>query len=192
MHSMDRALSLSVGAVATAVALVGCAAGTRDTDRATARPAREFGVVVPPPPAAVDDAPAAAPSPTFEPLPPAAAAAPSAAAAPPSAARPASPLPNVVRFGEDAYLPGPGADAVLRAHAERLKADPTRRLLLKGHGDGHGSVRYNRALAEKRAEMVARALRREGVSPRQLTVIGIGDDTDPNAPEVRRVFLIER
>jgi outer membrane protein OmpA-like peptidoglycan-associated protein len=101
-------------------------------------------------------------------------------------------LPRIVVFGRDAYLPDPGADALLRAHAEHLRADPRLRLLLKGHGDARGSVHYNQALAAKRAEVVARALRSYGVAAWQLTQIAIGDDTDPDGPDVQRVVLIYR
>ena len=66
-----------------------------------------------------------------------------------------------------------------------------RMVLLKGHGDALGTVHYNRALAAKRAEMVAKALLGHGVAERQLTQV-IGDDDDPNSPEVRRVELIYR
>jgi outer membrane protein OmpA-like peptidoglycan-associated protein len=103
-----------------------------------------------------------------------------------------SPLVSIVRFGSDAFVPEPEFDALLRAHAERLKADPRLRLLLKGHGDARGTEHYNQALAAKRADTVARALRRYGVDASQLTTIAIGDDTDPDGPDVRRVVLIYR
>jgi peptidoglycan-associated lipoprotein len=102
------------------------------------------------------------------------------------------PLASVVRFGSDAFLPEPGSDALLRAHAEQLKADPRRRLLLKGHGDARGTIHYNQALAAKRADTVARALRAYGVDASQLTLIAIGDDSEPDGPDVRRVVLIYR
>jgi peptidoglycan-associated lipoprotein len=100
-------------------------------------------------------------------------------------------LPNIVHFSVDAYQPDPSYDASLRAHATQLKANPNRRLLIKGHGDALGSVHYNRALAAKRAEVVAKALLGYGVPARQL-IQEIGDDDDPSSPQVRRVELIYR
>ena len=105
-----------------------------------------------------------------------------------SSAPPAS-LPTVVRYAVDAYLPDEAFDASLRAHAKQLKADPKLHLLIKGHGDARGSVHYNRALAAKRAEMIAKQLLGYGVPMQQLTQV-IGDDHDPNSPDVRRVELI--
>ena len=100
-------------------------------------------------------------------------------------------LPTMVHYSVDAYQPDPSFDASLRAHAKQLKADPSLRLLIKGHGDARGSVHYNRALAAKRAEMVAKALIGYVVATHQLTQV-IGDDDDPNSPNVRRVELIYR
>ena len=104
---------------------------------------------------------------------------------------PAASLPNVVRYSVDAYLPDAAFDGTLRAHAKQLKADPKLHLLIKGHGDARGSVHYNRALAAKRAEMIAKQLLGYGVPMQQLTQV-IGDDPDPNSPDVRRVELIYR
>jgi outer membrane protein OmpA-like peptidoglycan-associated protein len=104
---------------------------------------------------------------------------------------PAASLPNIVRYAVDAYLPDPAFDASLRAHAKQLKADPNLHLLIKGHGDARGGVHYNRALAAKRAEVVAKLLLGYGVATQQLSQV-ISDDHDPNSPDVRRVELIYR
>jgi len=58
--------------------------------------------------------------------------------------------------------------AKLRLHAERLKDDPEKRVLLVGHTDDLGSRNYNLALAEERILSVSKLLRRYGVSPRQI------------------------
>ena len=104
---------------------------------------------------------------------------------------PAASLPSVVRYSVDAYLPDAAFDAALRAHAKQLKADRNLHLLIKGHGDGRGSVHYNRALAAKRAEMVAKQLLGYGVPTQQLSQ-AIGDNHDPDSPDLRRVELIYR
>jgi outer membrane protein OmpA-like peptidoglycan-associated protein len=100
-------------------------------------------------------------------------------------------LPNIVRYSLDAYRPDPSFDASLRAHAEQLRADPNLQLFIMGHGDARGSIHYKRALAAKRAEMIARALIHHGVPARQLTQV-IGEDNDRESPGVGRVELIYR
>lgn len=101
-------------------------------------------------------------------------------------------LPNVIQFGTDAYLPDPEFDSLLQAHAEELKAEPRRRVLLKGHGDATGGARYSLALAAKRAEMVAKALRNLGVDAGQLEILAVPDDGDADTATTRRVELIYR
>ena len=195
---MDRVVCHSMG-VLLAITLSGCSFGNLGGERegAAPRPRTEVGVVVPTPPAVAPEE-TATPSPQPRPSSPSVEPTivitpilPTPAPARQDGAIAESRLSNMVRFSEDAYLPDAGSEALLRAHAEQLKADRSRRLLLKGHGDGHGSVHYNQALAAKRAEMVAKALRGYGVAAQQLTEIAIGDD-GPNAPEVRRVVLIYR
>jgi outer membrane protein OmpA-like peptidoglycan-associated protein len=215
-----RKIHEAIGALAAAGALSGCALSAGDRDRHLTLSAPPAPPNLPAPvqaPARLPSPPvqgvvvAALPPPTPPPPPPPAPPpAPPAIAAPVAVAQPvvAVPLPgtpsavapvidplpltSVVRFGSDAFLPEPGSDALLRAHAEQLKADPRRRLLLKGHGDGRGTVHYNQALAAKRADTVARALRAYGADAWQLTLIAIGDDSDPDGPDVRRVVLIYR
>jgi peptidoglycan-associated lipoprotein len=170
---MNRAISLSLGAVLAASSLSGCFLGLLKVQRDPSTP-----------PAPVVDAivkvvrPDQSPARRSEP-------------APVQAGSFTPPLSNVVRYSVDAYQPDPAFDALLRTHAKQLKADRSLRLLVKGHGDALGSVDYNRALAAKRAELVAKALRGYGVAAHQLTQ-QISDDDDPNSPEVRRVELIYR
>lgn len=193
---MDRTTCHSIGAALSACVLSGCVSAPQHAG--TTPPARtEVGVVVAPRPALMPDQPPAQPEVLVPVAPPVVATpVPAASTTPATTAIPATALPqplmDTVRFGVDAYQPDARAQAVLRAHAEQLKADPRRRLLLKGHGDAIGSVPYNRALAAKRAEMVAKVLRGYGVADRQLTEIAIGDDSDPDSPDVRRVVLIYR
>lgn len=133
----------------------------------------------------------AAPAPAAEALPvrPPASIEPTVVAAAPPTALP-RPLPNVIRFGNDAYRPDREFDLLLQAHAEQLKADPRRRLLLKGHGDATGGLRYSQALAAKRAETVAKALRDYGADAAQLEILAMADDGD--GANTHRVELIYR
>jgi outer membrane protein OmpA-like peptidoglycan-associated protein len=182
---MSRAICFSLGTAITASALSGCFFGLLDVQRDRSVP-----------PAPVVDATVKVVRPPAQALarrsePPPLVATPIAIAPAAQVSTVTPPLSNVVHFSVDAYQPDPAFDASLRAHAKQLKADPKLHLLLKGHGDALGTVHYNRALAAKRAEMVAKALLGHGVAERQLTQV-IGDDDDPNSPEVRRVELIYR
>ena len=185
---MNRAICMSLGAWLAASSLSGCFFGLLHVERDPSTP-----------PAPVVDAtvkvvrPAQAPARRSEP--PSAVATdtevPIEAAPAGQAGTLASPLSNIVRYSVDAYQPHPAFDALLREHAARLKADRNLRLLIKGYGDGRGTVHYNQALAAKRAEMVAKALLRHGVAARQLTQV-IGENDDPNSPDLRRVELTYR
>lgn len=154
-------------------------------------------LAAPPPPAASATVPAAAaePPPAVAEL-PAPAAAPAVASpppAPPSVLPPARPPSTSIHFGNDAYLVRPEFDAMLKAHAEYLKAHPQLRLQVRGHTDARGSQDYNRALAAKRAEMVVKALRSHGVDASQLAPVSLGKSGQADGPGSagdRRVELV--
>jgi peptidoglycan-associated lipoprotein len=187
-HSMFKALCCS----AAAATLSGCFFGNLTLHREIARAQQrvEPRVVAP---QVVEVAPETAAAPAAEALPvrlptPIE---PAVVAAAPATALPMD-LPNVIRFGNDAYLPAREFESVLQAHAEQLKADPRRRLLLKGHGDAVGGLRYSQALAAKRAETVAKALRSYGADAMQIEVLAMADDGFGDASNTRRVELIYR
>lgn len=181
---MNRAICTSLGAALAASSLSGCFFGLLQVQRDPSIP-----------PAPVVDAtvkavrPARASARPPEPAPASAAKHIATSAVQASSLGPAPT--NILRYSVDAYQPDPAFDASLRAHARQLKADPNLHLLIKGHGDARGGVHYNRALAAKRAEVVAKVLLGYGVAARQLTQV-IGDDDDPDSPDVRRVELIYR
>jgi peptidoglycan-associated lipoprotein len=133
----------------------------------------------PPPPVAVEPAPPPAPAPVAAP-----------AAAPP----PPQP-PGVIYFEPDVYRIAPQYRPMLEEHARRLKADPALRLRVEAHADPEGGADYNRALTEKRAETVVKALRALGVDPRQLEArahgAGRAEPSDPSDwARSRRVELV--
>lgn len=87
----------------------------------------------------------------------------------------------------------------LLAHAERLKADPKRVLMLVGHTDDQGSRSYKLAIAQGRVDAVFQALRRLGVPARQLQrypvgreKTGAGCTTAECLKAMRRVELVYR
>jgi outer membrane protein OmpA-like peptidoglycan-associated protein len=68
----------------------------------------------------------------------------------------------------------PGADLTLDRLANFMKSNPQARVVIEGHTDSRGSDEYNDALSERRADAVAAALVRRGVSPDSVTSVGRG------------------
>ena len=181
---------------ATGVALAGCSYSQPSLHKAPVRDAKPAPVYQAPGPAAVPDGRAAVPAPA--PAPPPAAAPPPAPAEPPPAPpaqAAAESLPNTIYFQPDVYRVAPEYRGMLEEHAKRLKADPSLRLRVEAHADPEGGADYNRALTEKRAETVVKALRGLGVDARQLEVRALGAERSDRATSsdwsrARRVELI--
>lgn len=73
----------------------------------------------------------------------------------------------------DVDLPG---QQKLRAHAQRLQANPELVVTLIGHTDNLGSRAYNMAIAEKRIEGVSALLRSYGVAKKQIRRYAVGSE----------------
>ena len=73
----------------------------------------------------------------------------------------------------DVDLPG---QQKLRAHAQRLQANPELVVTLIGHTDNLGSRAYNVAIAEKRIEGVSALLRSYGVAKKQIRHYAVGSE----------------
>lgn len=65
---------------------------------------------------------------------------------------------------------------VLRAHANQMVKNASKRVTIEGHCDERGSREYNMALGERRANMVKRFMVAEGVSDSQITTISYGEE----------------
>ncbi|HET7649382.1 MAG TPA: peptidoglycan-associated lipoprotein Pal [Gammaproteobacteria bacterium] len=143
--------------------------------------------------------------------PPAPAPAPSTATAPAAATAQApaqaqiSPLddPNsvlaqrVVYFDFDKSNIKPEFLDVLTAHAKYLIAHPDQKMRIEGYTDERGTVEYNIALGDRRAQAVRRFLLFQGVNPGQLTTVSYGEShpADPGHDEAawaknRRAVLV--
>jgi peptidoglycan-associated lipoprotein len=83
---------------------------------------------------------------------------------------------TLVYFGYDRSEIRPEFKDVLNAHAEYLQANPAARMVLEGHCDERGTVEYNLALGERRANTVKRYLIVQGVNPGQLTSVSFGEE----------------
>jgi outer membrane protein OmpA-like peptidoglycan-associated protein len=70
---------------------------------------------------------------------------------------------------------GPEARAQLDRIARSLSEDPTLRVIVEGHADGHGPPERNQELSRRRADRVARYLESRGVARARVTVRGLGE-----------------
>ena len=123
-----------------------------------------------------------------KPVAPAASTAPVAAAAatPPPAQQAApqvSPLddPNsplaqrVVYFDFDKSDIKPEFLDTLTAHAKYLVANPSQKIRIEGYTDERGTVEYNIALGDRRAQAVRRFMLFQGVNADQITTVSYGE-----------------
>jgi len=83
---------------------------------------------------------------------------------------------TTIYFGYDRSEIRPEFKDVLNAHAEYLVANPQARVVLEGHCDERGTVEYNLALGERRANTVKRYLIVQGANPSQLESISFGEE----------------
>jgi peptidoglycan-associated lipoprotein len=83
---------------------------------------------------------------------------------------------TVIYFGFDRSEIRPEFKDILNAHAAYLVANPQANVSLEGHCDERGTVEYNLALGERRANTVKRYLVVQGVNPSQLESVSYGEE----------------
>jgi len=83
---------------------------------------------------------------------------------------------TTVYFGFDRSEIRPEFKDILNAHAAYLVANPQARVVVEGHCDERGTVEYNLALGERRADTVKRYLVVQGVNPSQLESVSYGEE----------------
>jgi peptidoglycan-associated lipoprotein len=200
-HTTRFAASAAAVVLAAGLAASGCARRTQTATSPTAIPG-------PRPVAAASPAPRPAPGApvTSAPIPSspvAPGAGPAPVAAPPAAESPAPGTPSY----STAYPPGSSFTApvdrrsrldaiyfdfdqaelkpeyrrVLETNAEWLRRNPAVRIQIEGHCDERGSVQYNLALGERRAESAKRYLESLGVDGNRMQTISYGEER-PAAP----------
>jgi peptidoglycan-associated lipoprotein len=81
-----------------------------------------------------------------------------------------------VFFDYDRYNLRDDARRTLDANAKVLLADKSARLLLEGHCDERGTVEYNLALGERRAQSARSYLIEFGVEQNRLSTISYGEE----------------
>ena len=70
-----------------------------------------------------------------------------------------SPVSRTFYFDFDQAVVSPADFAALQVHAEILRANPDRKLVVAGHCDQRGTREYNLALGERRAKAIRAILR---------------------------------
>ncbi len=81
-----------------------------------------------------------------------------------------------IYFGFDDYTLSPEAQSTLTAMAEALKANKSAVIQIEGHCDERGTVEYNLALGERRAQSVKNFLSQLGVEGARLSTISYGEE----------------
>src|SRR5579863_8583720 len=119
--------------------------------------------------------------------------APAAPATPPPAAPAVSPLddPNSPLAQRTVYFDFDKSDIkpefldTLTAHAKYLVANPTQKIRIEGYTDERGTVEYNVALGDRRAQAVRRFMLFQGVNADQITTVSYGEahPADPGHDE---------
>lgn len=85
-------------------------------------------------------------------------------------------LEEMIHFAYDRSEIRPDARETLMAKVAVLRANPDVRLRIAGHADERGSIEYNRALGQRRAEAARDFLANFGISDSRLTTVSFGED----------------
>jgi peptidoglycan-associated lipoprotein len=105
-----------------------------------------------------------------------------------------------INFGYDRATLTPEAQAILEQHALWLQTHRDVRVRVEGHCDERGTVEYNLALGDQRAQVAREYLVGLGVSPERLTAVSYGKERplDPGSSEAawtrnrRAHFVVSR
>ena len=135
------------------------------------------------------------PEPAPEPA-PAPAPAPVIASAPVVASAPVISNHNAVYFAFNKYDIQDGYTGIVKANSDYLTASAPAKVQVQGNTDDIGSVEYNLALGQKRADAVKKALIAGGAKPAQVEAISNGklkpkypNDTDASRAQNRRADI---
>lgn len=92
---------------------------------------------------------------------------------------------RVVYFDFDSFVLKEEFKPLVDAHAKALVANGGRRIFVEGHADERGGREYNLALGQKRAEVVAKALKLLGAKDAQIEPTSYGEErpADPGHDE---------
>ena len=95
------------------------------------------------------------------------------------------PLSRTFYFGYDQAVLAPSDLSALELHAQILRRNADRNIVIEGHGDERGTREYNLALGERRAESVRSFMLSAGVSSGQIETVSYGEEqpADPGHNE---------
>ena len=85
-----------------------------------------------------------------------------------------------VRFNYDSAVLEPAARSILDEHARILNRNPRMEVLIEGHCDERGTVQYNLALGERRANSIYNYLMSLGVDASRMKTISYGKEFPAN------------
>ncbi|MEM7080847.1 MAG: peptidoglycan-associated lipoprotein Pal [Pseudomonadota bacterium] len=96
-----------------------------------------------------------------------------------------NPLSRTYYFDYDKSALRPGDLGSLEVHAQILRRNPDRSVVIEGHCDERGTREYNLALGEARADTIRSFLLSAGVSSRQIETVSYGEEqpADPGHDE---------
>ena len=86
------------------------------------------------------------------------------------------PISRSFYFDYDKSLLRPADLAALEVHAQILRRNSDRSIVIEGHCDERGTREYNLALGERRSNAVASFLSSAGVSSRQVETVSYGEE----------------
>lgn len=83
---------------------------------------------------------------------------------------------RVVYFDFDSFVIKDEFKPLVEGHAKGLVANKGKRMVVEGHADERGSREYNLALGQKRAEAVVKSLALLGVGTSQVEAVSYGEE----------------
>lgn len=83
---------------------------------------------------------------------------------------------EMIHFGYDQSALTPEAQRSLERKLAVMRANPDVRIRIAGHADERGSIEYNRALGQRRAEAAKDFLTSRGISDARITTVSFGED----------------
>lgn len=83
---------------------------------------------------------------------------------------------QMIHFDYDRSAIRPDAEAALTRKLAVLRANPDLRIRVAGHADERGSVEYNLALGQRRAQAAKDFLVGYGITPSRIDIVSFGED----------------
>jgi len=83
---------------------------------------------------------------------------------------------DIVYYGYDSFTLSSEARQSLKKNADWMKANPTARIQIEGHCDERGTVEYNMALGDRRANAAKAYLVKMGVGSERIETLSYGKE----------------